>query len=193
MWTLGTDTELHHFIDLSSVVSRVSLSRLRCLELLLRAGAHVNKTNRSGKNAVTLHFTGTEPVNKQALLLLLAAGERLKTRRLAGYPLTWDKNYSHVVIPDHLMYKRNSLGLKHMCRDVIRKHLVKVSNVNLFTRAPRLGLPSVLTSYILYDVSLDLWTWSKRAPKLGLPVVLLYTTYILYDLDLWICSQELLV
>ena len=137
-----------------TVVSRVNLNGLRCLELLLRAGAHVNKTNQSGKNAVTLHYTGTEPVNWWALLLLITAGEKL--RRMAGYPLAWDTNYAHGELPDYILYKRNDLNLKHICRDVIRKHLLKVSNVNLFIRAPRLGLPSALTSYILYDVSLDL-------------------------------------
>ena len=138
---------------ISIVVSRVNYAELLCLDLLLRAGAHVNKTNRSGKNALTLHFTGTEPVNRRAVLLLLVAGERLHTRRKAGFRLTWDENYSHVEIPDHLLYKKNLLDLKHVCRDVIRKHMLKVSSVNLFTRAPGLGLPSVLTSYILYNVS----------------------------------------
>ena len=140
----------------SIVVSRVNHAELLCLEMLLQAGAHVNKTHRSGKNALTLHFTGTEPVNKRALLLLFAAGERLLTRRKADFPLTWDKNYSHIRNPDQLLCNRNLLGLKCICRDVIRKHMLRVSSVNLFTRAPGLGLPSVLTSYILYDVSLDL-------------------------------------
>ena len=132
----------------------IDRSGLRCLELLFQAGAPVNKTNRCGENAVMLHFTLHEPVNKQALLLLLAAGERLKTRRLAGYPRAWDKKYCRVKIPVYILFRRKHLCLKHICREAIRKHLLKLSPVNLLIRVPEIGLPSILTSYILYGVYL---------------------------------------
>ena len=38
---------------------------------------------------------------------------------------------------------------------VIRKHLLEVSQVNLFVRVPKLGLPRVLQEYLLYNVSLS--------------------------------------
>ena len=133
---------------------RIHRSGLRCLEMLLLAGAPVNKTNRCGENAVMLHFTLHEPVNKQAILMLLAAGETLKTRKFPCYPKAWDKNYCGVKIPNYILHRRRHLCLKHLCREAIRKHLLKLSPVNLFITVPEIGLPSLLTSYILYGVYL---------------------------------------
>ena len=47
-------------------------------------------------------------------------------------------------------------GLKHFCREAIRKHLLGIDeNINLFQRIPKLGLPSLLVNYLLYYASLD--------------------------------------
>lgn len=49
-----------------------------------------------------------------------------------------------------------SIFLKHLCRDAIRKHLIELDpHQHLFGRIPQLGLPSLLTRYLLYNVSLD--------------------------------------
>ena len=46
--------------------------------------------------------------------------------------------------------------LSDLCRDLIRKHLLKLDpHENLFIRVPRLGLPAALSDYILFNVSLD--------------------------------------
>ena len=43
-----------------------------------------------------------------------------------------------------------------MCREVIRKHLLKLDpHSNLFVRIPELTLPSALNKYLLFNVSLD--------------------------------------
>ena len=156
----GADVNISHNYLSSPLIFTVSYwvnhNTLQCLKLLLQAGAHVNRIDYREKNALTVHFTGRKPVNERVVLLLCAAGETLKVRITDGLPLRLDKNYSDVEIPNHILYKTSHLELKHMCREEIRKHLLELSPVNLFTRAPRLGFPSVLTSYILYDVSLGL-------------------------------------
>ena len=46
--------------------------------------------------------------------------------------------------------------LKDMCRHAIRKHLVEIHpHENLFVRIPKLGLPDIVTKYLLYNMSVD--------------------------------------
>ena len=42
-----------------------------------------------------------------------------------------------------------------ICRAAIRTCLLEVDSVNLFVRIPSLKLPSLLTEFLLHDVSLD--------------------------------------
>ena len=44
-------------------------------KLLLRAGAHINRTNRDGHNALQSHIVDCDPVCEDLALLLYAAGE----------------------------------------------------------------------------------------------------------------------
>ena len=100
----------------------------------LRAGAHVNKKNEDGETALKLFKHS--PLPKIFCKLLEAAGE------------TKENNNKET--------ESNTIGtLKHLCREIIRKHLLGIRTVNLFCRVPLLGLPSLLNQYILYDVSLD--------------------------------------
>ena len=56
---------------------------------------------------------------------------------------------------DHLNGEQ-TLNLRHICRETIRKHLLNLDpHTHLFDRMPRLGLPSLLTRYLLYYKSLD--------------------------------------
>ena len=55
-----------------------------------------------------------------------------------------------------LNWKDAKMPLKHICREAIRNHLLKLDpHQNLFGRIPKLGLPSALTSYLLYNLSLE--------------------------------------
>ena len=121
-----------------------------CMKRLLRAGIHINKFSKpKGKNAIQtilvikkyyrdpdldLYAIGY----KDALKLLYAAGEKL------------DK------IPEEIKFEEEKLQLKHICRETIRKHLLKLDlHSNLFGRIPELGLPSIMTEYLLFNQSLD--------------------------------------
>ena len=108
-------------------------SALQCVKLLLKSGAHVNKTNDGGGKAIECYKSHKTP-DKRIVKLLAAAGERQ------------DDDVNKVV-------KR----LKHLCREVIRQHLLHLSPMNLFLRATELGkeLPVKLVPYLLYHMSLE--------------------------------------
>ena len=105
-----------------------------CLQKCLRAGAHVNKKNNEGDGALKLF--GDSELPKIFCKLLEAAGETKEN--------TCDDDPVKCVGT-----------LKHLCREIIRKRLLQMSPVNLFCRVPLLGLPSIVTQYIPYDMSLD--------------------------------------
>ena len=47
------------------------------------------------------------------------------------------------------------ISLLNICRETIRKHLLQMSDVSLIYRVPKLGLPCLMTSYLLHDVTLE--------------------------------------
>ena len=132
------------------------------IKRLLRAGILINRFTKSqDKNALGFFLDfkfkyqneldghiiseGFDyEVNYEApIMLLYAAGETLDGTEE-------DK------IPEELKFEEEKLQLKHICREAIRKHLLKLdSHSNLFSRIPELGLPSILTEYLLCNQSLD--------------------------------------
>ena len=52
--------------------------------------------------------------------------------------------------------KNLDINLKDVSRGTIRKHLLHLnSHENLFQRVPRIGLPKILSQYIVYDLCID--------------------------------------
>ena len=115
------------------------LDRVKCMELILLAGANVNRINTFRKNTLTYFlYNQSGLVTMDIVLLLYAAGE------------TKD---DATVLPEYL--QQTEIKLKHLCRVAIRKHLVNLSPVNLFIRIPQLRLPSILIKYLLYGKVLN--------------------------------------
>ena len=133
------------------------------IKRLLRAGIHINRFTRSERrNALGLlldhkflyrnvnmnhpWFIGmkqSEINDKAAILLLYSAGETLEGTDV-------DK------IPEVLQFEEEKLELKHICREAIRKHLLKVDpHQHLFGRVPRLKLPERITEYLLFNETLE--------------------------------------
>ena len=111
-----------------------------CLRALLQADLQINRVNFVGRNALAEVL---EHKHKKASRLLFGIGETLP--KVPEY-----------MIPDFLKFEDLQLELKHICREAIRKHLLKLDlHSNLFNRIPRLGLPEVLNQYLLYEVSFD--------------------------------------
>ena len=77
-------------------------------------------------------------------MLLFAAGEKIIP----------SVGCTNTVIPEYLQHEQ--LSLKEKCREAIRKHLLDIDpHGNLFHRIPKIGLPSVLNEYVLFDMSID--------------------------------------
>ena len=98
--------------------------------LLLKAGAHLNKTS-SGLNTCTAHLEPTHSVTPNVHIL--------KMLSIAGADLG-DKD----------THENNSL--KGLTRACIRRYLKQTHpESNLYRIVPKLGLPFILQSYLLFD------------------------------------------
>ena len=150
-------TVLHFWLNRNYL--RNEKNCLQCIKRLLRAGIRINIPKGwlciiggRGETALQLLldykniYKDDDPkteIYKKHVYLLYAAGETLDG--------TEGKK-----IPEELKFEEEKLKLKHICREAIRKHLLKLDrHANLFVRAPDLGLPRILTEYMLYDQSLD--------------------------------------
>ena len=59
--------------------------------------------------------------------------------------------------PDFLLeMNQPGLNLKHLCRLAVRNHLLNLDpHTHLFYRVPKLQLPSAMTQYLLFELSID--------------------------------------
>ena len=131
-----------------------------CAKILLNAGAIVNVRDDHGQNALEICIgirisrrSLWQP--KHLALMLFAAGEKVLKApfRWKYYQRTYCVNVRTFLQKIGLLQR--SLRLTDMCRDRIRKHLIKLNNVNLFVRVRQLGLPVSLASFVVYNVSLE--------------------------------------
>ena len=122
---------------------------VRCLRLLLKAGAHVNV-----KLYNALKYKILNNPTKDVCMMLFAAGEILDDTTVVETDHTGRETKAQV--PDYLLFKDVEFRLKHQCREKIRKHLLDVDrHTNLFHRVPQLPLPHIVMDYLLYDLSLE--------------------------------------
>ena len=132
-------------------------SKMRCFQLLLAAGAHVNKTNNKQQNALEYYVSRCEQVSPDIFMLLYAAGETIDSATTEN--IVWDQTNNNNCmggLDDLTTNKSNEFCLKHISREAIRKHLFTLKpNEHLFCRIPELGLPPIITKYLLYDMSLE--------------------------------------
>ena len=151
---------------------------LQCIKILLHAGAGVNAVNYAGKSMLhtLLHpkFYTFQP-KAQCLRFLLAAGANVNINNNEGK--TTDQNSvvcsvgrqqyisqlafnnrateteeELVEVLNEMRERESELCLSRLCREAIRN---KMNKMNLFCWVPRLGLPASLTSYLLYDTTLE--------------------------------------
>ena len=141
------------YTALMEVASRVPILKsdeytenyLGCPKILLRYGAKINYVNIDSHNALycVLHRPIRSSQHSDICRLLFVAGETLD-------------GITGAKIPVCLKFDDVKLELKYICREVIRKHLLNLDpHTHLLSRVPRLGLPSLLTEYLLHEMSLD--------------------------------------
>ena len=149
----GADVNIQDNQKESPLSSATNTQSLKCLKLLLKQGAHVNITSNNGQNALQyLIQRPFIPMKKLVAMLLFAAGEMLGRNKPKG-----STDCGDVKMPEFMLHLvQPTLCLKDICRKFIRDYLLQVDpHTNLFQRVPRLGLASILQSYLLFDLSLD--------------------------------------
>ena len=130
----GADVNASDDLGWTSLSTAASFGHTQCVILLLQEGAFINTP--ADNKALTLK-------SNETAVLLHAAGQKVNP--------FWCNELAYMLYKDYL-----SRGLKDLCRRAIRKHLLKLNpRLHLLNRIPRLGLPSLLIKYLLYDVSVD--------------------------------------
>ena len=134
-------------------VDQTKAEMFKSVQLLLKSGAFINKTNNFGQNAFAMHIARRDPTSKEVAMLLFAGGEKLDTRTVNEYDHL-GRALRHVDVPEYL--QQPDVCLEHICREAIRKHLIKLNpHAHVFDRIPLLNLPSDLTDYLLYYMNLE--------------------------------------
>ena len=145
----GADVNMSTSEGRTTLMMAAAKGSLKCLVTLLAAGAHVNKIE-NGKwvndNALMVYLINHHQVNGKICLMLLAARELVKRDRTYIEPC---EQKILKAAPVFLRRKKLKMNLMHICRRVIRKHLLKLDqHNNLFLRIPQLGLPSIVSDYL---------------------------------------------
>ena len=122
---------------------------INCVKILLSAGATVNIVSISGARAIYFYqnFSFEKNDRIELVKLLFAAGEDIDN----CLAILTDQQKAKL---ENEIISVEDMCLSGLCRNLIRKHMMRVSQVNLFHRVPELGLPKPLQKFLLCDVSL---------------------------------------
>ena len=122
---------------------------------LLKAGAEIGRRDHLGRNSVQVSFQPVQKEVKEIQRLLYAAGETLDGPTVNADDVIYG-GVNVTNIPKYFTELKENVDLKHLCREAIRKHLIDLDpHKHLFGRIPQLGLPLLVTEYLLYDCTLD--------------------------------------
>ena len=156
-------------LDNTALILASRHGRIKCIEILLEKGADVNIVNNKGFTALIKAggFSNSQSSSIKSLLRAGAFHKHIQRIRLqcfnavmsddhilfaAGETVDTDLMGTDFKLP---MFIKPSLFLKDKCRHAVRKHLIKLNpHLHLFHRIAELGLPPLLTRYLLFGVSL---------------------------------------
>ena len=140
---LGADVNIE-INGYTALIAAVKGRIMKCVFLLLIAGAHVNIFKHDPYHVLDKRVL--KVISPKILLLLIAAGELFAASEA--------ESGINAKVCDTTATDLK-LNLKHLCREAIREHLLAIDpHENLFGRVPQLGLPSSLAKYLLYNMSL---------------------------------------
>ena len=131
--------------------------------VLLKFNAQINLYDTCNNNTIEHYIVGIynrrfstqldEKNIRKSILLMFAAGEFIQ-KSVVKFVKIITKRHSVNVLA-HLTCSKTELCLMHLCRERIRMHLLNLDpHRHLFNRIPQLGLPSLLTDYLLYNAVL---------------------------------------
>ena len=170
----GADVNATDVNNTSVIAHAASVTRRlddpKIVKTAIKWGAHVNIRNICGQNSLEYYLAMGRERDEKLALLLFAAGELLDVRNVRKVAYKYgvkhrklldrmnpDRHGSPVPVPDCLLEENPIIHLKSFCRRIIRQHLLETDlHVNLFDRVPRLGLPTKLQKYLLFETTLDL-------------------------------------
>ena len=160
----GADVNKKTFIvNATAVMRAASRGHFQCLQLLIQAGADVNCVQHDGFSA--LFLAAKEYKNSaghlKCIKILLQAKAFIDTAEILPPFKKPTATYRILLaagagvrcrkIPDGDM----DGSLKNLCRDALRRHLLKVEEpISLHHKVALLEVPCTLQDYLLYDVDL---------------------------------------
>ena len=111
------------------------------VKIALKYNAEIN----IGQAQVNEYPDIPETANKNDAIMLMAAAGEL-------YPF---EEYSDEELPEKIVEARDDLSLMNMCRKVIRNAVImRGNNENMFDARTKMGLPSLMEDYLVFDMSL---------------------------------------
>ena len=139
----GADVNHVYNNDKSALIIATEKCHTKCMKLLIKKGAQVNWYAEPIPHFSKHLFPHSQQALGKLYWLLLAAGVDSRVLNLLF-------RKSRFIFP-----LEEEMSLMYLSREVIRKHLLQMSPVNLFFRVPQLGLPTLLQDYLLLNISLD--------------------------------------
>ena len=139
---------------LTPLMASARAGSIASVRILLSAGASVNKTQQNtGSNAIDCHLRKSQR-NEDLLKLLLVAGENTTDRQIMKLVFhgpteeTKDEEELH-------SEEEQDINLMQKCRNAIRGRIAATNpHVNMFSAVAQLGLPDLMCSYLLYNLTL---------------------------------------
>ena len=139
---------------LTPLIASAATGNINCLRMLLKAGAYMNKTLEDiGSNAIDCHLRRSQR-NDDLLKLLLVAGENTTDRDIMK--LVFHGPAEETKDEEELHFEEEQdINLIYKCRDAIRGRIAATNpHVNMFSAVAQLGLPDLMCSYLLYNLTL---------------------------------------
>ena len=154
-----TDPTGGNLPPLSHIQFDIRSLKISTLKLLLRTGLKINVNNQCFNNTLTYYIVECKRqnnrLNKDICVLLFTAGE-IVTGPVVEGTTYYCSGIVRAEVPEYLFHKELQMCLKHLCREAIRNHLLELDpHTHLFSRIPRLELPSSINDYLLYNQTLD--------------------------------------